>query len=480
MVTFIRRGSRVRVDLESEKWHLAESISSKKRYIWTVFLAFVSVIIGLVVQTILLDNYESSRPISFSKEKIHTPSRIIKHTKIFLQKRARLLPSGVQNDHCSLAESFTSIFYCLGSYHQYTTVLDAGSTGSRIHVYRFLICKCSGLTLENEVVKSIKPGLQSYSNPELASKSLIPLLDFAKRNIPKRHWDCSPISFYATAGLRMTGEPIAQAILGNVKTLSEKYPFPIETIEIMDGKDEGVYAWIALNYLLDTIEGIETVAIMDLGGGSTQLVFEPVGDPKSFTLVPNDHIYSFNYGTRDITLYQHSWDGYGLISAREIVPNCENGYDDCKISFKDTMFSPDSQLETIPQILRNLGHPPLTDFKLDIYAFSFFWDIFSVPFGYTNKTITVGTIGDVALKCCDEGLSPAPELNPYNDNFCRDLTYIYTLLRFGYNLPDRREIITSKKVKKVETGWYLGAALSVIESKQLGHQCLYRQPTPLE
>jgi len=92
----------------------------------------------------------------------------------------------------------------------------------------------------------------------------------------------------------------------------------------MDGKDEGVYAWITTNYLLGKIGGPDktpTAAVFDLGGGSTQIVFEPTfkhaadgGMPEQ--LQEGDHKYKLSFGGRDFTLYQHSYLGYGLMEAR--------------------------------------------------------------------------------------------------------------------------------------------------------------------
>ena len=50
---------------------------------------------------------------------------------------------------------------------------------------------------------------------------------------------------------------------------------------IMDGKDEGVYAWITANYLLGTIKAstppdTPTYSVFELGCASTQIVLEPV------------------------------------------------------------------------------------------------------------------------------------------------------------------------------------------------------------
>ena len=42
-------------------------------------------------------------------------------------------------------------------------------------------------------------------------------------------------------------------------------------VGVMDGRNEGVYAWLTANYLLGTLEG-GTYAVLDLGGASTQIV----------------------------------------------------------------------------------------------------------------------------------------------------------------------------------------------------------------
>ncbi|KAI8853827.1 nucleoside phosphatase GDA1/CD39 [Chytridium lagenaria] len=60
-----------------------------------------------------------------------------------------------------------------------------------------------------------------------------------------------------------------------------------------------------------------TAAIMDLGGGSTQIVFEPlVSDPP---LAPGDHRYDLKFNGRTYTLYQHSYLGYGLMEGRKTL-----------------------------------------------------------------------------------------------------------------------------------------------------------------
>ena len=46
----------------------------------------------------------------------------------------------------------------------------------------------------------------------------------------------------------------------------------------MDGSDEGVFAWMTVNFLLGALGGTgiqNTVPTIDLGGGSMQLTFHP-------------------------------------------------------------------------------------------------------------------------------------------------------------------------------------------------------------
>lgn len=218
---------------------------------------------------------------------------------------------------------------------QYALMVDAGSTGSRIHVYRFNNC---GPTpeLENEVFsqtakKEGGSGLSSYrEDAEGAAKSLDVLLDVAMKEVPDKLKGCTPIAVKATAGLRKLGEEMSEKILKAVRhRLETAYPFPVVSeenggVEVMDGKDEGVYAWITANYLLGKIGGPDktpTAAVLDLGGGSTQIVFQPTfpdakdgGMPEK--LAEGDHKYELKFGGRDFDLYQHSYLGYGLMEAR--------------------------------------------------------------------------------------------------------------------------------------------------------------------
>ncbi|WAR55381.1 hypothetical protein PtB15_6B122 [Puccinia triticina] len=222
---------------------------------------------------------------------------------------------------------------------RYALMIDAGSTGSRIHVYRFSYCLPASTTsrrpssasilpkLENELFFKTQPGLSSYAGrPIDAAESLRPLLQAALDGVPLEQRSCTPISVKATAGLRLLGDSQSKEILDEVaRWLRASWPFklsPSGAVSIMDGADEGVYAWVTINYLLKTIGPIPagqtkspTAAVMDLGGASTQIVFEPVRT----RLEPGAHVYELAFGGQTHALYQHSHLGYGLMEARRAV-----------------------------------------------------------------------------------------------------------------------------------------------------------------
>lgn len=207
----------------------------------------------------------------------------------------------------------------------YVVMIDAGSTGSRIHVYEFNTCM-SPPQLLSEEFKMLNPGLSSFdTDTKGAAASLDPLLEVALKKVPEAKRGCTPVAVKATAGLRLLGKEKSDAILAEVRThLETDYPFAVvsgDGISIMDGKDEGVFAWITTNYLLGNIgleEKIPTAAVFDLGGGSTQIVFEPeFVEPEA--MAEGDHKYQFSFGNRDFTLYQFSHLGYGLMEGRNKV-----------------------------------------------------------------------------------------------------------------------------------------------------------------
>lgn len=414
-------------------------------------------------------------------------------------------------------------------------MIDAGSTGSRIHVYRFNNCGATP-ELEHEDFEMTEKkeggsGLSSYkADAEGAAKSLDVLMDVAMSKVPEKLKGCSPVAVKATAGLRKLGPELSDNILKAVRNrLETKYPFPVVSeakggVQVMDGKDEGVYAWITTNYLLGKIGGPDkspTAAVFDLGGGSTQIVFEPTfkssskGMPE--TLSEGDHKYKLDFGGRSFELYQHSHLGYGLMAAREsihqavaqakhdvlaatdpawsskpllnpcIAPGMSREINVTLASGEEittTMVGPteggsaaqcrglaekilqkEANCTLAPCSFQGVHQPSLekTFAREDVYIFSYFYDR-TQPLGMP-ASFTIRELWDTTAKVCEgksawgvfDGISGAREELEGRPEYCLDLSFMMALLHTGYEMPVGRELKIAKKIKGNELGWCLGA-----------------------
>lgn len=424
---------------------------------------------------------------------------------------------------------------------QYALMIDAGSTGSRIHVYEFHNCQ-EMPELVREVFEMTQPGLSSYpDNPTGAAESLDPLMAVAMKEVPENIKSCTPVAVKATAGLRLLGPERSETILGAVrKHLETKYPFPVvegDGVSIMDGKDEGVYAWITTNYLLGNIgtkEDLPTAAVFDLGGGSTQIVFEPsfpvssAGVPEQMTV--GDHKYDLNFGGRHFTLYQHSHLGYGLMEARkkvhtavlknaikannEVVPKAavnpclppnmmreveveltegtlvkvnmtgpsEPSSSQCRF-LTEQILQKDADCSVPPCSFNGVHQPSLsrTFSKEDIYIFSYFYDR-TYPLGMPHS-FSLEELRDLTGRVCKgqaswDAFSAIPgALGELGDRpeWCLDLNFMVAMLHAGYDIPLEREVKIAKKLKGNELGWCLGASLPLLDQGTAGWTCKVKQ-----
>lgn len=86
------------------------------------------------------------------------------------------------------------------------------------------------------------------------------------------------------------------------------------------GKDEGAFAWLTLNYLLGKLDSgdvAQTVAAIDLGGGSVQEAFAlPEADAAS---TPAEYVVRLRSGGKPLSVYVHSYLGHGLMAGRAKV-----------------------------------------------------------------------------------------------------------------------------------------------------------------
>lgn len=206
----------------------------------------------------------------------------------------------------------------------YGLMIDAGSTGSRIHTYTFHQCPNTGqLDVLSEDFYPIKPGLSSYKDdPAGAAESLKPLLDRARSKVPSSSRLKTPVVLRATAGLRMTGPEVANEILNQVRQSLKTSGFRFDDdswASILDGNEEGIYSWMTVNYLLGR-DPSDTVGTLEMGGGSAQVAYVP--REKSIDTAPGNcstESEPLDYKGESMSLYTVSHLDFGLQKARALA-----------------------------------------------------------------------------------------------------------------------------------------------------------------
>lgn len=251
-----------------------------------------------------------------------------------------------------------------GTPYRYMVVVDAGSKGSRIYVYAWLENGTKGLwssvdagdsddsddedshgdhskqglsrpatyTIHSKADwhKSIKPGL-AHTPVDSVSKYLHPLLKRAKKVVPARLHSSTPIYLHATGGVRLLPPQEQQALLYETcRAIREDTQFQLgecsEHITVIDGETEGVYGWLAANYLLDTINTETTTGFLDMGGASTQIAFVP---PANEAQEHQHAMVNVNLGNTLHDVYLASFLGFGLKEARDKYLHNVTGADPC-------------------------------------------------------------------------------------------------------------------------------------------------------
>lgn len=113
--------------------------------------------------------------------------------------------------------------------------------GTRLHLFEFshdTSQEPSTFRLEAETYKEVaetyfsiisfiqvKPGVSCFAKtPELAAENVRELLLVAKKQIPEELWQKTPMTFKATAGVRLLSEKEADAILTNVRHFHFNFP----------------------------------------------------------------------------------------------------------------------------------------------------------------------------------------------------------------------------------------------------------------
>ncbi|XP_058737689.1 apyrase 2-like [Vicia villosa] len=399
----------------------------------------------------------------------------------------------------------------------YAVIFDAGSSGSRVHVFHFdhkLDLVHIGKDLE--LFEQLKPGLSAYAkNPKQAAESLISLLDKAESVVPRELRSKTPVRVGATAGLRSLEGDASDKILQAVRDLLKhrsSLKSDADAVTVLDGTQEGAFQWVTINYLLGNLgkDYSKTVGVVDLGGGSVQMAYAISESEAAMAPKVKDgddpYVKEMFLRGRKYYLYVHSYLRYGLLAARaEILkatgdaenPCILSGYDgsynyggksfkasssgaglnECKSVALKALKVNESSCTHMKCTFGGIWNGGGGDGQKNLFVASFFFDrAAEAGFADPNKPVAIVhpmDFEEAAKQACQTKLKNAKSTYPRVEEgnlpyLCMDLIYQYTLLVDGFGIYPWQEITLVKKVKYedalVEAAWPLGSAIEAVSA----------------
>jgi hypothetical protein len=237
----------------------------------------------------------------------------------------------------------------------YLVMMDAGSSGTRVRAFKY------GTVGTRLVVQPfLKGGKQFDEKPvgpmhkwaTVAAKGVIDATGkkaiadniqvlvtkakeaFTAENVSADKQKAAYIVLQATAGMRTLPGNARNAIMREARAALRNSGFKTvgrRTAYVLPGEDEGLFTWLTINYLKDTLTAdndekidafyqkeeptqkavfqFKSTAVVEMGGASTQVAFIAGSEPLA-------HSYHYNVDDLDLTLYATSYMNFGNDAAR--------------------------------------------------------------------------------------------------------------------------------------------------------------------
>ncbi|KAJ9155025.1 Golgi apyrase [Pleurostoma richardsiae] len=236
----------------------------------------------------------------------------------------------------------------MGKKWRWGVILDAGSSGTRLHIYRWKdparavhdasteeLASLPKLKTDKEWTKKIRPGVSTFGEEPKAvgQDHLKELVQHALDIIPEDKVQDTPIFLMATAGMRLLPQTQQKTLLHEICSyLRQNTEFSLPDcdlhIQVIKGETEGLYGWIATNYLLGGFDhpedhshgkGHHTYGFLDMGGASAQIAFAP--NTTEAEKHANDlkllRMRTMNGERAEYKVFTATWLGFGVNQARE-------------------------------------------------------------------------------------------------------------------------------------------------------------------
>ncbi|KAJ9644670.1 Golgi apyrase [Coniosporium tulheliwenetii] len=256
-------------------------------------------------------------------------------------------PYWPQYDTPADAAEFTVLEFPMGKW-RYGVILDAGSSGTRVHIYRWLnsakarkeaseqqLSSLPVLETKKQWTHKIHPGVSTFGEKpdRIGPDHLAELFEHALKYIPKHEVENTAVFLLATAGMRLLPDIQRKMLLAEICSYAQTHTaFQLPDcgihIQVIPGETEGLYGWIAANYLLggfdaanasDHGNGHHTYGFLDMGGASAQIAFAPNATEaekhaNDLTLL---RLRTIGGDNLEYKVFSTTWLGYGVNEARK-------------------------------------------------------------------------------------------------------------------------------------------------------------------
>ncbi|EJW02702.1 hypothetical protein EDEG_02886 [Edhazardia aedis USNM 41457] len=348
---------------------------------------------------------------------------------------------------------------------KFVAVIDAGSTGTRLNIFGFLV---PGNILDFFSIERVSPGLHSFESKDDMEKNLKKLIDNSNKTLSSYGTSLEkvPVVFEATAGMRMIDPARKKKILNAVELTFCSNKIKLHDINILNGLNEGIYALETLSFLknfnfnvlqkygchddilrasmtqyipdfctnINMKKQCKYIGIFDMGGGSLQIAYE---FEKSSSY--NDPVHVIE--GKDKKIFIASFDGWGLNEAMSVFKKFKN----YKIRKKSTATEISAELM---KDFKSLEKPNINDVN-ELYLLSYFYEKLT-QLGCGRET-TYNEIEKLYKKRCDDS----------SEQFCDEISYIISFID-SMNVDHGKKMFVVHDIAGINLNWSLSRAIMLL------------------
>lgn len=143
-----------------------------------------------------------------------------------------------------------------------------------------------------------------------------PLFDYAEQFLPKET-KAIPVFLLATAGMRGLQESNIwgyKILFAEIRKYLDNLDYDIKECELITGENEGLYGWVAANFLSGTLaHGATTSGFVETGGASAQIAFSVHPAELDY----NGWLTKIVVSGKEFNVFSSTWLGLGANSLWE-------------------------------------------------------------------------------------------------------------------------------------------------------------------